>query len=134
MTRDWAGLEDSSDEPSEEGEAGTGDVSSVAAWATGVDRFPSFREEKRCLADCMRGDGCLMPVRSLNEPAALPGPLACVGVPPDGPRDAIGRGVPLKVALGAVPPLGVLGRLASFLRAGLSLRIDSCEGALGRPD
>lgn len=75
-----------------------------------------------------------MPVRSLNEPAALPGPLACTGVPPDGPRDAAGRGVGPKVALGAVPPLGVFGRLPSFLTAGLSLRIDSCEGALGRPD
>lgn len=125
MIRDWAGLEDASDEASE-GDAGPGDDGSSAAGGTvasakGVDGLVFDKEPNRCLLDCVRSAGGLVPVRSLEEPTVLP----------DDEVRAAGGGVATP-AFGLLPEptLGVGGRLESFFDTEISLRMVSDEGAL----
>lgn len=126
MMRDCAGL-DSSEETSEGESAGPGDGASLAGARTdapgiGVEGLSTGRVPSRCLLDCVRRDGGMVPALCLNPPDVLPG---------DDIRAACGRfpGTTLKVVPGPAV-LGVSGTLPSFLLTGVSFRIDSDEGAL----
>lgn len=127
--RDWAGL-DSSEETSEVESAGPGDGASLAGAredgpGIGVEGLSTGRVASRCLLDCGRSEGGMVPALCLSPLDVLP---------EDDIFGACGRlpGTTLKVVPGPAV-LGVSGALPSCLLTGVSLRIDRDEGALPWP-
>lgn len=126
MMRDWAGLDDASEESSEGESAGPGDKGSAVcpgadASFIGVDGCSIAKGVSGCLFDCTRTTGGMVPALCLRCPGA---------VAVDGEWTICGRFADEKLKLLPGPALGVSGTLPSFLVEGPSLRMDKDEGAL----